>query len=64
MSVTVGTPAQVPADAVVSVASTTTHKAGAHSVTKTTTLKKLTPNGTTGTIVEVNGVVTSYTPPT
>lgn len=65
MPVQVLTPAQIASDdANLAKTIVTAHNAGGHTVTETFTIKKLTGNGTTGSVTIKNGVITAYTAPT
>lgn len=64
MAVQVLIPPQVPSDNTGNVTRTTSHVAGAHHVTATYTVPKITNSGVAGSITVIDGKVTSYTPPT
>jgi hypothetical protein len=57
----VNTPPQIPADSTPPVTRTND---GAGKVTTTHTIKKVSANGSDGSMTIVDGKVTSYTPPT
>jgi hypothetical protein len=64
MAVSVGSQPQVSSYETQFRVITNAHTAGVGSKTVVQTLKKLTPNGTDGSVTEVDGKITAYTLPT